>query len=166
VPFSAVAQRPYPLPCEPFGVMLRPMNMAGRWLAVLPLVLLTACSGGGTKDNSYGTTAVWEADPSDPPTATGRQFTALVTRLACSGGVTGPVRDPKVVEGTDRIVVTFTLNALPEGAYNCLGGRPVPHAVRLTRPLGHRVIVDGACSSKAKDAPKSCLAEGQRWPKP
>lgn len=153
------------------GVMLRPMSMGvPQKLAALAVVLtLSACgSAGPTRPTQkpYGTTAIWESDPANPPTMDGRSFTALVRRLACSDGKTAPVRDPRVVEAADKVVVTFTLDALPSGFHNCVGGPPVAHQVTLTAPLGHRRLFDGACSSKAVDAPKRCDAEGQRWPRP
>lgn len=122
--------------------------------ATVLLVLLSGCGGSETKEGPDRTAAVWEVDSAHPPSIGAASFMAMVRRLACSGGKTGAVHDPKVVEEAGRVVVTFTLDPLPKGDYTCLGGPAVPHLVKLSAPLGDRVLVDG-----------SPLSGGQRWPR-
>lgn len=123
-------------------------------------------------DAEEGETAVWLLGSEGLPEADSPTFTALVSRLACSGGVTGEVLDPSIEVSADEVVVTFTVGPLPEGegVYTCQGNTPVPYVVDLGEPLGARPIVDGACRSTEAASTSFCAIEeaagGRRWPRP
>lgn len=141
------------------------MRMRSRpALTVSALLLIAACSGGSEPQRDTGTLAVWWADPAHPPTAAARTFTALVSRAACDDGKTGPVHDPSVRELADRVIVTFTLDPLPRGVHTCQGVPPVPHLVRLTQPVGDRVLLDGngPCVDNFVQLPRKCVTNTQR----
>ncbi len=93
-----------------------------------------------------GEPAVWVLPDASAVTPDSREFTADVTRLACSSGVTGSVLQPTIREEAERVVITFTVEPLPSGGGStCIGGPPVPTIVRLKNPIGQRQLVDGAC---------------------
>lgn len=110
-----------------------------------------------------GETAVWEVDPARPPRADALVIAAMVSRLACASGETGEVYAPSVVEKDDEVVVTFTVAPLREGVALCPANKPVPYSVTLDRPLGDRVLLDGACERKDAKTTSWCLIP-QRWP--
>lgn len=93
-----------------------------------------------------GQAATWTIDTAEPPNSDTVSFPELVTRTACSGGVTGDVLDPQIVSEPDRIVITFTVAALnPSATYTCPGNTAVRTVVNLDEPVGDRSLVDGAC---------------------
>lgn len=108
-----------------------------------------------------GAPATWEVDPARPPGKESRSISALVTRLSCSGGKTGEVLPPVVREDDTRVVVTYTVEPLPDGAYTCQGNKPTPHTFTLQRPLANRALLDGECLTGKSAA--MCPRE-QRWP--
>lgn len=110
-----------------------------------------------------GAAATWDVDLKSPPTQDGRRVTALVMRMSCSSGKTGRVLEPLVVEEDTRVVVTYTVEPLPPGAYNCLGNEPTVHTFTLQRQLGTRPLIDGTCLA-AKNRPTVFCQRSQRWP--
>jgi hypothetical protein len=106
---------------------------------------------------------MWEVDPARPPGKDARSISALVTRLSCSGGKTGRVLSPVIREDATRVVVTYTVEPLPKGAYTCQGNTPTPHTFTLQRPLAGRPLLDGECLTKRSASFGGCLRE-QRWP--
>jgi hypothetical protein len=92
-----------------------------------------------------GDAATWSIDPGAPPSPTSSTFTALVSRLACNGGVTGTVLRPGVVATATEVVVTFTVADDIDGG-TCPDNDEVPYEVELGQPLGDRVLVDGGCA--------------------
>ncbi len=108
-----------------------------------------------------GDTATWTIDPSAPPSAADSTFIAQVTRLGCNGGVTGRVLRPGVVVGESEVVVTFNVEADPDGGTCPINDR-VPYRVDLGAPLGDRALVDGSCGPGAPAA-NFCETDGVRW---
>ena len=112
--------------------------------AVACLALVAATCGEATDGvDAEGSRAVWFIDSANPPTSEDHSFTALVSRVGCNSGVTGPVDKP-VVDVTDSmIVISFTVEPSNEGT--CPGNDSVPYLVDLGQPIGDRELVDGAC---------------------
>ena len=110
-----------------------------------------------------GDTAVWSIEGDDPPTPSTEAFTASVSRLGCSGGRSGEVLPPDVSMKEDEIVVTFTVESLPEGAYTCQGNPSVPYLVDVGEPVGDRDLVDGACLSGGAATTSFCSEGAVRW---
>ena len=89
---------------------------------------------------------------------------AVVLVGACSGGETGPVLEPVVHMDDERIKVTFAVESLPPGGYECPGNDAVPHVVVLDEPVGDRELVDGACLSGEAATTAPCVDEDPvRW---
>lgn len=110
-----------------------------------------------------GDPAVWNIDSNDRPTPASVSFTALVTRLGCNGGETGEVLAPSIAKEEARIVVTFTVDALPAGAHTCPGNKHVPLMVDIGEPIGQRELVDGACLSGEAVRTSFCSDGAARW---
>ena len=144
--------------------MVRPSGLGQVLLQALVAALLVA-GACGSDDKGPGATAAWAIDMMRPPTKESKSFTALVTRLGCSGGETGKVLKPTVSAGEGQIVVTFTVKALPSGAYSCPGNDQVPHLVDLGEPVGDRRLVDGACLAGEAVSTSFCIDGPVRWPK-
>jgi hypothetical protein len=121
------------------------------------------CANDGVRWSMTRGEAIWLIDPASPPREDGTSFTALVQRVECSGGVTGTVWAPEVVEGPDRVVITFAVDPLPGGFYTCPGNDVVPYEVELSSPLGDRQLIDGRCATVRIN---SCPVDGVRWPDP
>jgi hypothetical protein len=113
-----------------------------------------------------GDAAVWDVDAAGPPAPSATAMTALVTRLGCSGGETGKVLEPVVVADAEQVVVTFSVEPLPNDAYPCPGNDSVPYVVELGEPLGNRELVDGACLSGEAASTSFCADGAVRWPRP
>ncbi len=112
-------------------------------------------------------TAVWSIAPGDELTSASSVFTAQVSRLGCSGGVTGPVRPPSIEKVANRIVVTFTVQPVGPGGHTCPGNDQVPTRVDLGEPIRDRQLVDGACRAGKEAASTSfCIDGAVRWPQP
>lgn len=117
----------------------------------------------GCQQAERGETAVWElADPA-LVSAESTDLDVLVTRVACASGVTGAVRAPQVSYERDHVVVTIDVEPLPGDAYDCQGNDAVPVVVRLSEPLGARLLVDGACADPEAADTSFCRDEGIRW---
>ena len=129
-------------------------------LAALSLPWLGACSA-SEDPPAPETAATWEVDPGGPPQADSKRISALVTRVGCAGGKTGTVRKPVVREENERVVVTFSVEPLPRGDYDCPGNRPVAKIIELDHVLGQRVLLDGSCPP-----PTTTCDPVQRWPAP
>jgi hypothetical protein len=131
------------------------------------LLLLTAgcISSDDGSDLNVGEPAVWYVDPQQDLTPESTTFTALVSRMACNGGVTGEVLAPKIDSGPAEVVITFRV-APKKCAYpaSCLSNAEVPFEVELGEPLGQRTLVDGECFQK--DGAKTtgfCLPNAKRF---
>jgi hypothetical protein len=48
-----------------------------------------------------------------------------------------------IIYEPDRVVVIFTVDPLPDGAYTCPGNPPTGVTVELSEPLGDRQLLDG-----------------------
>lgn len=93
-----------------------------------------------------GDAAIWSLAPGQSLDASSTSFTALVTRLGCSDGRTGKVLPPVVDARDDQVIVTFVVETLKAGRYECPGNDQVPYTVKLKQPLGDRPLVDGVCT--------------------
>lgn len=115
-----------------------------------------------TSEPEPGDAAVWTVDPAGALTVESTSFTARVTRLGCSGGITGQVFPPAIELRADAIVVTFLVEHIPGG--ECPGNNAVPFDVTLPEPVGNRPILDGACAPGARAATTAfCVSGGERW---
>lgn len=110
-----------------------------------------------------GDAASWMIDPADPPSAESSSFTALVTRVGCSGGLTGQVLRPGVVLAETEVVITFTV-AAQSGPAPCPTNDSVAVEVELLEPIGDRVLVDRPCNISETGATSYCEPPGVRWP--
>jgi hypothetical protein len=93
-------------------------------------------------------------------------FTANVIRLECSGGVTGQVLAPEIVLSDSEIVISFSVEPLPQGEveYTCPGNPPVPYVVELGEPIGLRQLIDAAClPGGAAETTTLCADGAARW---
>lgn len=129
---------------------------------------LASCDGDGVGD-----AARWslQSQTSSAPTQTLQPemsiFTARVERLGCSGGVTGTVFDPQIALRDDEVVITFTVDELPDGTQLCPGNDQVAVEVDLGEPIGNRTLVDGACVSGTAAASTGACSDGSvRWTLP
>jgi hypothetical protein len=108
--------------------------------------------------------AVWFIKSSKDVTSASRTFTAYVSGLGCSGGVTGKVLQPTIEKSNTRVVLTFTVEAAPPGGGTCQSNDQVPMVVDLGEALGDRQLVDGACRSGAEAATTAfCVGGSVRW---
>lgn len=110
-----------------------------------------------------GDPATWIVDVARPPSPTSSSFTALVSRLGCNGGVTGTVLRPGVVITETEVVVTFTVEADPDGGF-CPSNEQVPYVVDLGQPLGARALVDGVCLDGEASTTTFCREGSRRFP--
>lgn len=129
-------------------------------------VVVAACGSDPAPGDAEGTTAVWSVDSEDPATTATESFTALVTRLGCSGVVTGEVLEPILSADDEQLVVTFSVEPLPAGDYTCPGNESVPFLVGLEEPVGQRELVDGACLSGDAVSTSHCSDGAVRWSPP
>jgi len=70
------------------------------------------------------------------------------------------VDEPLVRFTATEIIIAYTVEPLPYGAYTCQGNPSVPNRVNLGEPIGDRVLVDGNCRTETDDS--GCV----RWPEP
>ncbi len=157
---------------------LRCVNVQVTRFVIVISALVMTLGGCGDEDTSagairtstslqVGATAVWELGSDASLTASSQTFTAMVSRLACSGGETGEVFEPTVESTAEQVMVTFTVAPLPEGDHTCPGNDRVPFVVDLGEPLGERSLWDGACDTGEATRTSFCASEaggGQRWP--
>lgn len=87
-----------------------------------------------------------------------------VTRLGCSGGVTGSVLDPVVVYEDDRVLIRTDVEPVG-GANDCQGNDAVSVEVALDESLGMRELVDGACLEGEAVGTAACQS-AVRWVPP
>lgn len=151
------------------GPLLGWTGSRGEWANLQTVQqVLDAAERGNTSSTTTptgqrGATAVWRVDDEDPPTTSATSFTALVTRLACSGGETGEVLAPMITVDEDEIVVTFTVEELPDGNYTCPGNDEVPFVVEIGEAIGQRTLVDGACLDGEAASTSFCSEGSNRW---
>jgi hypothetical protein len=120
---------------------------------------LTACGG-----SSRGREAYWTLKSRADVTSASQSFTEYVSRIECSGGVTGAIREPAVRVEASRVVVTFTATRLPSGSDTCPGNHPVPYTVKLSGPISKRSLVDGVCGPGSDvSSSAECVDGGLRW---
>lgn len=129
---------------------------------------LASCAG-----DDAGDAAKWslQSQTSTGPATTLKPemstFTAYVERLGCSGGVTGTVLDPQIALRDHEVVITFTVDALPDGPQLCPGNDQVAVEVDLGEPIGNRTLVDVACLSGTAGASAGVCSSGSvRWAPP
>ena len=109
--------------------------------------------------------ATWQIPKGSQLSTSTSSFTASVQRLACNGGVTGTVREPRVDYSDSRVILTFEVDGAASGAGDCQGNRAVRYEVVLSEPLGGRELVDGACLAGGEARTTAyCLPDGVRWP--
>ncbi len=89
--------------------------------------------------------ATWVLAPDQDIEPGTRTFLADVTERTCTGGSSSAdrMREPVVLYEPDRVVVIFTVDPLPDGAYGCPGNPPTRVTVELSEPLGDRQLLDG-----------------------
>lgn len=89
--------------------------------------------------------ATWVLAPGREVEPESTTFEAAVTERACTGGSSseGRIREPLIIYEPDRVVVIFTVDPLPGGAYTCPGNPPTLVTVELSEPLGDRQLLDG-----------------------
>lgn len=113
-----------------------------------------------------GDTATWQVAAADTVDVETTALTLEVTRLGCSGGVTGDLLAPWIVYEDDRIVIQVDAAPLGDDAYDCQGNDAVPVEVELEEPIGDRELVDGACLEGEATATAACADGAVRWPVP
>ena len=118
-----------------------------------------------TAEDAAGDAAVWELESAAEIGASSTTFVALVTRLGCSGGITGEVLEPTIVLGEADVVVTFFVAALDSDVeQTCPDNDRVRYEVTLGEPIGQRQMSDGSCLSGGQAASTSfCAAGAVRW---
>ena len=137
--------------------LVNALAVASMAAAVLPLV---GCSPAGGATPGTGT---WELLNTGGITPESRTLQLGVTRLDCSGGLTGKVLDPEVRFEKDRILIRTDVEPLPEGAYTCEGNDSVPVTVDLAEPVGERALVDAACLGGDAVGTLPCSDGAIRW---
>lgn len=139
----------------------RGLSCRGSGLSVFMVSVVTVLSSCGSTRS--GDAATWDVHAENSPTGYARTFTAYVTRLGCSNGRTGDVLTPIVRRSQTEVVVTFTV-AATSGFQLCPSNDAVPVVVDIGEPIGHRVLVDGACGpgGAALSLPP-CHHGGTRW---
>jgi len=108
--------------------------------AVACAVLVAGCA-----EAQDGDPATWELKDPAAVSASTTELVLLVSRTACSSGVTGKVLRPRVTYETERIVIQADVEPLAEGGYTCPGNPGVEVTVVLSEPVGNRDLVDGRC---------------------
>lgn len=111
-----------------------------------------------------GDAAVWELAPDQRLQPSSTTFTALVSRLGCSSGVTGEVLAPEIRLTESEVVVIFSVAPLEARSGTCQGNDQVPYQVELGEPLGDRALVDGECLPGREAATTSfCMPDSVRF---
>ena len=107
---------------------------------------------------------MWTLAPGAEVAAQSTEFVVSVTRLGCSGGITGTVLKPTQEVTDSQVTITFEVASLGSGDFTCLGNDEVPYKVVLDEPLGDRALVDGQCAAGKEAATTSfCEDGGVRW---
>ncbi|MHA7277118.1 hypothetical protein ACX80O_11430 [Arthrobacter sp. Hz1] len=112
--------------------------------------------------------AIWRLPKGEEVSPSSTSFRVDVTRIGCSGGVTGPVLEPKITYEEDRIVIKTDVGALPEAGYNCPSNDMVQLTVELAEPVGARRLIDGGCLAGEAVTTTLFQNDGVRapWPPP
>jgi hypothetical protein len=140
---------------------LRDWGRRERRLTVLMACVLAVLASCGSTNS--GDAATWDIHSDNSPSESAETILAYVVRLGCNGGVTGDVLKPIVNRSETDVVVTFRVAAI-SGVATCPSNQPVPVVVDLGEPIGHRVLVDGACSSGGEaGSTAACTDGGTRW---
>jgi len=68
-----------------------------------------------------------------------------VQELACTGAAdpSARIQLPHISYSKHRLVITTWITPLPPGIHTCPGNPVAPYKVKLPRPLGKRVLLDG-----------------------
>jgi hypothetical protein len=65
-----------------------------------------------------------------------------------------------------KTTITITVRIKPHiDSGNCVGSAGVPYRIRLTQPLGHRTMIDGACippGTEGLETTSFCSSHGVR----
>ena len=122
--------------------------------------MLAGCSTGGP-----GEAATWTTLNGEALTPDSTHVELGVTRLGCASGRTGTVLDPVVRFEAARVVITASVEPLPQGVgYNCQGNDSVSVGVDLDEPVGQRSLVDGTCLGGEAANTAMCVDDGGgRW---
>lgn len=89
--------------------------------------------------------ASWTLDPDAPaPDAATTDLPILVNELACTGGQEMGARllPPTILEQEDAVLIVFAATPLEGDAFECPGNPSTRVVVRLSAPLGDRVLRD------------------------
>jgi hypothetical protein len=132
-------------------------------------LLLAGCQRGAPVDGATppqqapeGAAAVWQIADATALNADSDAFDVGVTRMQCSGGVTGEALDPVIDYAETTIVVRIDVVPLDGDLYSCPGNNSVPVSVKLDEPIGDRVLVDGGCAHPDMSANVYCES-AIRW---
>lgn len=91
--------------------------------------------------------AVGSWDLAQAPDRASTELETLVTEADCTGSerAGGRVLPPSIEYSESNVVVTFWITpfATSQEAVPCIGAPPTPYVVKLTEPLGGRVLLDG-----------------------
>jgi len=134
------------------------------WLTLSAATCLMATTGCGLFGRDA--TATWQVASGQTVSAGTTSFVADVRRLGCNSGETGSVRDPRIEESDEAVVITFKVSPEQPGGANCVGNDAVAYTVQLSAPLGDRSLVDGACEGTDAEGTSSCDLDGVRWAVP
>lgn len=130
------------------------------------MVLGVALTQAACNGSDGGDPALWVLGE-EQVTGQTQQFVALVSRVGCSGGVTGEVLQPRVSRSDDAVTVRIDVVPLDDGLPRlCPGNDLVPVMVDLGEPIGDRRLVDGVCSDGAASGMQACAEGGTRWTPP
>lgn len=68
-----------------------------------------------------------------------------IQELSCTGGANpaSRIETPDVQYSKNRLIVTTWVEPLPLDAYECPSNPAAPYKIKLPRPLGRRVLLDG-----------------------
>ena len=100
--------------------------------------------------------ASWALDPAYPPPGpSATELHVLVWEQACSGGspATGRIGPPVIAYGATTVTITLGVRPLG-GIQTCPGPRGTPATIRLSEPLGSRMLLDGGQVPAATPSPK------------
>lgn len=111
-----------------------------------------------------GDTATWVLRDPDRVTSASTEITIGVTRLDCSGGVTGEVLEPVVEYTGSRVIIRAVVAAIDRTLpQRCQGNDEVPVVVKLSEPIGDRPLVDAACLAGEAVTTSFCADGPVRW---
>lgn len=114
--------------------------------------------------DAVGSPGSWVlADPA-AVTAASTSLDLLVTRVECSGGVTGEVLPPVLAWADDQLLIRTDVAPLPPGQpRTCPGNDAVAVTVDLGRPLGERALLDVYCARPPGLRFAMCAEGAVRW---